>query len=555
MTKKEEFIFCPLGGSGEIGMNMNLFAYGNQGNRKWIIVDIGVTFADNTIPGVDLIYPDPGFIVDKKNDLEGLVLTHAHEDHIGAIAHIWPQLLCNIYATPFTSVLIKEKFREKKIDLGNKLKIVQLNGNISLGPFKIQFVTLTHSILEPNGLSIETPAGVILHTGDWKIDPNPLIGEKINDTELKKIGSKGILAMICDSTNVFAPGRAGSESDVRDSLLKIMENRPNRIVVTSFASNVARMESIFYCAEKTGRHISLVGRSMHRIYNAAKQCGYLQNVIEPIDPRDAKKIERKKILYLCTGSQGEPNGAMMRIANYIHPDVFIESDDTVIFSSKIIPGNEKKLSKLHNQLVKNDINVVSEENEFVHVSGHPNREDLKAMYKWVKPKSVIPVHGEHRHMIEHINFAKEMQIPYPVQVENGDIVQLYPGEKPKIIDKAPVGRMLVDGKISVGEDSKTIKERINISFNGFLEITILINKSGVLARNPIISHKGIPSNGENTDFILDLEDKVRKICKSFSLKNTKQEQNLIEKIKIDCRKTVKEKTGKRPFTNINLVRI
>ena len=378
--KKEEFIFCPLGGSGEIGMNMNLFAYGRPDNKKWIIVDIGVTFADDTIPGVDLIYPDPGFIVDKKNDLLGLVLTHAHEDHIGAIAHIWPQLLCDIYATPFTSVLIKEKFREKKIDLGNKLKIVKLNGNVKLGPFEIEFVTLTHSILEPNGLSIKTSSGTVLHTGDWKIDPNPLIGEKINEKKLKKIGEQGVLAMICDSTNVFVPGRAGSESDVRDSLLKIMENRSNRIIVTSFASNVARMESIFYCAKKIGRHISLVGRSMHRIYKAAKQCGYLSNLIEPIDPRDAKKLERKKILYLCTGSQGEPNGAMMRISNYIHPDVLIESGDTVIFSSKIIPGNEKKLYKLHNQLVKNGIDVVSEENEFVHVSGHPNREDLKDMY-------------------------------------------------------------------------------------------------------------------------------------------------------------------------------
>ncbi len=248
--KKEEFIFCPLGGSGEIGMNMNLFAYGNPENRKWIIVDIGVTFADETIPGVDLIYPDPGFIVDKKNDLLGLVLTHAHEDHIGAIAHIWPKLLCDIYATPFTGVLIKEKFRERKIDLGSKLKIVELNGNVTLGPFKIEFITLTHSILEPNGLSIETPSGTILHTGDWKIDPNPLIGEKINEKKLKKIGEQGILAMICDSTNVFNPGRAGSESDVRDSLLKIMENRSKRIIVTSFASNVARMESIFYCAKK-----------------------------------------------------------------------------------------------------------------------------------------------------------------------------------------------------------------------------------------------------------------------------------------------------------------
>ena len=292
--KKEEFIFCPLGGSGEIGMNMNLFAYGNVENRKWIIVDIGVTFADDTIPGIDLIYPDPGFIVDKKKDLMGLVLTHAHEDHIGAIAHIWPKLLCDIYATPFTSVLIQEKFKEKKIDIGKKLKVIELNGKVKLGPFNIEFVTLTHSILEPNGLSIETPSGLVLHTGDWKCDPNPLIGETINEKKLKQIGDKGVLAMICDSTNVFSPGRAGSELDVRKSLLKIMQSKQKRIVVTSFASNVARMESVFYCAEKLERKISLVGRSMHRIYKAARQCGYLKNLLEPTDPREAKKNSKRK---------------------------------------------------------------------------------------------------------------------------------------------------------------------------------------------------------------------------------------------------------------------
>ena len=553
--KKEEFIFCPLGGSGEIGMNMNLFAYGNPENRKWIIVDIGVTFADETIPGIDLIYPDPGFIIDKKDDLLGLVLTHAHEDHIGAIAHIWPKLLCNIYATPFTSVLIQEKFKEKKIDVGKKLKIVELNGSIKLGLFKIEFVTLTHSILEPNGLSIETPSGTVLHTGDWKCDPNPLIGETINKKKLSQIGDRGVLAMICDSTNVFSPGRAGSELDVRKSLLKIMEHKKKRIIVTSFASNVARLESIFYCAKKVGRQISLVGRSMHRIYKAAKQCGYLNDIIKPIDPREAKKISREKIVYLCTGSQGEPNGAMMRISNYIHPDVLIESGDSVIFSSKIIPGNEKKLYKLHNQLVKNGIDVISEENEFVHVSGHPNREDLKDMYNWVKPKSVIPVHGEHRHMIEHINFAKEMQVPYPVGVENGDIVQLYPGEKPKVIDKAPVGRMYLDGKISVDEESQSVKDRKNLSLNGFLEITIIVNNIGTLVKKPIISFRGIPSNEEGGNFVFELENKIRDICKTFSLKNSNQEQNLIEALKTNCRKTVKEKTGKRPYTNVNLVRI
>jgi len=553
--KKEEFIFCPLGGSGEIGMNMNLFAYGNPENRKWIIVDIGVTFADDTIPGVDLIYPDPGFIVDKKDDLLGLVLTHAHEDHIGAIAHIWPKLLCNIYATPFTSVLIQEKFKEKKINIGKKLKIIELNGKVQLGLFKIEFITLTHSILEPNGLSIETPAGIVLHTGDWKCDPDPLIGQTINEKKLKEIGDKGVLAMICDSTNVFNSGRAGSELDVRKSLLKIMSNIQKRIIVTSFASNVARMESIFYCAKKIGRQMSLVGRSMHRIYKAAKQCGYLNNLIEPLDPREAKKISREKIVYLCTGSQGEPNGAMMRISNYIHPDVVIESGDTVIFSSKIIPGNEKRLYKLHNQLVKNDIEVISEENEFVHVSGHPNREDLKDMYNWVKPKCVLPVHGEHRHMFEHISFAKEMQVPYPVRVENGDVVQLYPGEKPKVIDKAPSGRIYVDGNISVGEESQSIKDRKHMSRNGFLEITIIINDIGLIVKKPIISFRGIPNYGENSNFIFELEDKIHDICKTFSLKNSHQEQNLIEALKTNCRKTVKEKTGKRPYTNVNLVRI
>jgi ribonuclease J len=294
---------------------------------------------------------------------------------------------------------------------------------------------------------------------------------------------------------------------------------------------------------------------MHRIYKAARQSGYLNNLLEPIDPREAKNVERKKILYLCTGSQGEPNGAMMRISNYIHPEVFIESGDVVIFSSKIIPGNEKKLYKLHNQLVKNEVEVVSEENEFVHVSGHPNREDLKDMYDWVKPKSVIPVHGEHRHMIEHINFAKEMQVPFPVQVENGDVVLLYPGNKPQVIDKAPTGRIFVDGKVSIGEDSQSLKERINISYNGFLEITIIINNKGLLVKNPIVSFKGIPTNGESSNFIFDLEDKIKDVCKTYSLNNPKQEQNLIDALRSNCRKTIKEKTGKRPYTNVNLVRI
>ena len=551
---KEELIFCPLGGSGEIGMNMNLFAYGKPDEQKWIIVDIGVTFADDTIPGIDLIYPDSGFIIDKKDDLLGIILTHAHEDHIGAIAHIWPKLKCKIFATPFTAALIEEKFKEKKIDITGYIKIIELNSTLQLKPFKIEFVTLTHSILEPNGLKIETPVGNILHTGDLKCDFNPLIGQNINSDRLKEIGKEGVITMICDSTNVFSPGRAGSELDVRKNMLKIMERLKKRIIITSFASNVARMETAFYCAKKIGRQIVLVGRSMHRIYNAAKRCGYLNKVIDPIDSREAKNFAREKIVYLCTGSQGEPMGAMNRISNYTHPDVFIEKGDAVIFSSKIIPGNEKKLYKLHNQLVKEGIEVISEESELIHVSGHPNREDLKDMYNWIKPKSVIPVHGEHRHMIEHINFAKEMQVPHPIKVENGDIVRLYPGEKPEIYDKAPSGRLYVDGSVPVEEDAQSIKERKNISINGFIELTILITPRGNIHNKPLLTFKGLPIY-EKEEFQYALEEEIEKTVKTFSLNSKKQEENLIDALKITCRKFSKEKTGKKPLTNINLVRI
>ena len=551
---KEELIFCPLGGSGEIGGNMNLYAYGDENNQKWIIVDMGVSFADDSVPGVDLIMPDAGFIIDKKDDLLGIVLTHAHEDHIGAVAHLWPNLRCKIYATPFTAALILEKFKEKKTDISSYLEVVPLNAKIKLEKFEIDFVTLTHSILEPNGLSIKTPLGTVLHTGDWKIDPNPLIGSQIDEEKLKTIGKSGVSAMICDSTNIFSPGRAGSESDVRDSLLRIMEIKTNRILVTSFASNVARMETIFYCAKKTSRNICLVGRSMQRIYKAARKCGYLQGLIEPLEPRDAKKVSKNKILYLATGSQGEPMGAMTRIINNVHPDVFLESGDCVIFSSKIIPGNEKKLYHLQNLIVKNKMEMISEENAFVHVSGHPNRDDLKDMYKWVKPQCVIPVHGEHRHMVEHVNFAKEMQVPKSLLIENGDIIKILPGNKPEIIDKAPSGKVYLDGNISVEADSKSIKDRKNLSINGYLEITLIVSNNGNI-KKPVISYKGIPERDEDDTFVFDMENEIMNICRTFSMDNKKQQQNLIETLKQNCRRIIRKKTGKKPYTNINITRI
>mgnify|MGYP003328466460 FL=1 len=551
----QELVFCSLGGAGEIGMNLNLFGYGKPGEYKWIIVDIGVTFSDDNIPGIEVILPNPEFIANQKENLLGIVLTHAHEDHVGAIAHLWPLLECPIYATPFTAAIVKEKFKELKINIGSHLKIVKLGGNVKLGAFDIDYVTLTHSILEPNGLAITTPEGVVLHTADWKIDENPLIGEKTDVKKLTEIGKKGVLAMVCDSTNIFNLGSSGSESLVRTGLLTVLEKMKNRIVITSFASNVARMETVFKVAEKIGRQVCLVGRSMNRIYQLARQCNYLQDIKVPVDVRDAKKIPKNKIVFLCTGSQGEQRAALARIANGTHPDLHLEKDDNVIFSSRIIPGNEKRLFKIFNDFSKNDINVLSEENSMIHVSGHPAREDLKKMYSWVKPKILIPVHGEQRHMAEHISFAKDMGIKFPVKVSNGEILRLAPGE-PEVVDKVTWGRVYLDGKVLIDNDSPVLKERRNMAANGYMEITVLISKNGQIKNNPIVTLKGIPLIEEDASEIeYDLEDVVMDTCKTFNLNNSKQEKNLIDTLKGNCRKLINEKSGKKPLVNINLVRL
>ena len=551
----QELVYCSLGGAGEIGMNLNLFGYGKPGEYKWIIVDIGVTFSDDNIPGIEVILPNPEFIVDQKENLLGIVLTHAHEDHVGAIAHLWPMLECPIYATPFTAAIVREKFKELKINIGSHLKIVKLGGNVKLEHFDIDYVTLTHSILEPNGLAITTPEGVVLHTADWKIDDDPLIGEKTDVKKLTDIGKKGVLAMVCDSTNIFNLGSSGSENLVRTGLFTVLEKMKNRIVITSFASNVARMETVFKVAEKVGRQVCLVGRSMNRIYQLARQCNYLQDIKVPIDVRDSKKIPKNKIVFLCTGSQGEQRAALARIANGTHPDLQLEKDDNVIFSSRIIPGNEKRLFKIFNDFSKNDINVLSEENSMIHVSGHPAREDLKKMYNWIKPKILIPVHGEQRHMAEHINFAKEMGVKFPIKVSNGEIIRLSPGE-PKVIDKVTWGRVYLDGKVLIDNDSPVLKERRNMAANGYMEITVLISKNGQIKNNPVITLKGIPLIEEDASEIeYDLEDVVMNTCKTFNLNNSKQEKNLIDTLKGNCRKLINDKSGKKPLVNINLVRL
>ena len=555
MKSINEVLFCPLGGSGEIGANMNLYGFGQTNNHKWLIVDCGITFAEDNIPGVDIIIPDPEFIYQNKSNCLGIVITHGHEDHIGALTYIWPNLKTNIYATPFTGALIKEKFKEKKINIDDYLKIITLNGSIELNPIKINLISLTHSILEPNALLIEYDGKKIFHTGDWKCDLEPMMGDNINEKKLKEIGDQGILAMICDSTNIFTEGRSGSERDVNESMLRIFEKQKNRIIVTTFASNAARMQTVFQCAEKVGRHVSLVGRSMHRIFNTAKACGYFSNIKPPLDPRDVKKIPKEKIVYLCTGSQGEPRGAMNKICNQDHPDVEISPNDTVIFSSRIIPGNEKKLYAMHNLLVRRGINVISEENAFIHVSGHPGREEMNEMYNWIRPEISVPVHGEHRHLKEHNTFAKEKQIKQPVLIENGDVLKIFPG-KSEIINKVNSGKLLVDGNRLVDEESAALRDRKNISFNGLMDISLIISKNGNIERSPIFNIKGLPiSDHELNEIKYELEDKIFDICRSYSLNNKKQEINLIDNLKKSLRKIINLRVSKKPYTNINLIRV
>ncbi len=555
MKNSNEIIFCPLGGSGEIGANMNLYGFGEPNDHKWIIVDCGITFAEDNIPGVDLIIPDPDFIYQNKKNCLGIIITHGHEDHIGALTYIWPNLKINIYTTPFTGALIKEKFKEKKINIDDYLKIIPLNGKIELDFLNINLISLTHSILEPNALLIEYDGKKIFHTGDWKCDLDPMMGDNINEKKLKEIGNQGILAMICDSTNIFTEGRSGSEKDVKQSMLSIFEKQKNRIIVTTFASNAARMQTVFQCAEKIGRQVSLVGRSMHRIFNTAKSCGYFSNIKPPIDPRDAKKMPRDKIVYLCTGSQGEPRGAMNRICNQEHPDVDIVPGDTVIFSSRIIPGNEKKLYAMHNLLVRRGINVISEENAFIHVSGHPGREEMNEMYDWIKPEISVPVHGEHRHLKEHNIFAKEKKVNQPMLIENGDVLRIYPGNS-EIIDKVNSGKLLVDGNRLIDEESSALRDRKNISFNGLMDINLIISKNGEIERSPIINIKGLPINEQELNEIkYELEDKIFDICKSYSLNNKKQENNLIDNLKNSLKKIIQLRILKKPFTNINLIRL
>jgi ribonuclease J len=499
-SKPDELVFLPLGGSNEIGMNFNCYGFGPPDDRKWIIVDVGVTFGDQTTPGVDIIMPDPSFIEAYADDIIGIVLTHAHEDHIGAIGWLWPRLKAPLYATPFTAYLIREKLRDA--DLLGEVNIteVPLGGTIQLGPFEVTLVTLTHSIPEPNGLAIKTPLGTILHTGDWKIDADPLLGEKTDAAAISRLGDEGVLAMVCDSTNVFVDGEAGSEAEVRVAMNKLISTLTGKVAVACFASNVARMDTAIRAAMANDRRVCLVGRSMHRMAAAAQSVGFLKDIPPFVSDAEAGFFPEDKILYLCTGSQGEARAALSRIADGTHPHVNLGQGSHVIFSSRVIPGNEIAIRNLQNKLSDRGARLYTErDHPGIHVSGHPCRDELKQMYQWARPQIAIPTHGERRHLLEHCNLARDLQVPQTVALRNGDMVRLAPG-RAEIIDETPSGRIYVDGGMLVPENGEALRERRHAASNGILHVSIVLDGRGRIASGPQVRAIGMPGD---EDYPLD----------------------------------------------------
>ncbi|MHA1599107.1 MAG: ribonuclease J [Alphaproteobacteria bacterium] len=547
----DELLFLPLGGAGEIGMNLNLYGYGPTGEERWMMVDLGITFGDGALPGVDVMMPDPAFIEERIDQLDGLVLTHAHEDHLGAVAHLWERLRCPVYATPFTAEILHHKLVEAGLDGIVDVTIVPLKGKFSVGPFDLELITLTHSIPEPNAIVIRTPQGMILHTGDWKFDPDPVVGEVSDEAALEALGDEGTLAIVCDSTNVFSPGSSGSEGDLLASLTDIIGKLEGRVVVTSFASNVARMETIAAAAAANGHDVVLAGRSLWRFNEAGRNHGCFANTPAFLEEDEAGYLPRDKTLIICTGSQGEPRAALSRIANGDNPRIALEEGDTVIFSSRIIPGNERTIGRLQNKLVRSGVRVMTERDHFVHVSGHPARDELTRMYQHVRPTIAIPVHGELRHMAEHANLARDCQVLETLVGENGSMMRLAPGPA-KIVDNVAVGRLALEGNRVVPLHGELVHGRKRALWNGTAVMTVVLNAAGELAAEPMLTTTGVLEEGDEG---LELEaiDAARAALGDIPLGEPAEVAG--EVIRIAVRRFFRDRLDKKPVTQIHLLRV
>ena len=542
--------FVPLGGSGEIGMNLNLYAYRGQ----WLMLDCGVTFGDEEHAGVDVIMPDPAFIVERKDKLLGIVATHAHEDHIGAIPYLWPQLQCPIWATPFTASLLRAKLEEAGLAGKAPITIVPMSGRFSIGPFDLELVTLTHSIPEPNAVAIRTPVGTVLHTGDWKLDPDPLVGDVTDEASLARIGDEGVLAMIGDSTNAMVNGHSGSEAELRDALSELIGRYTGRVAVACFASNVARLSTIAYAAQAHGRDVALIGRSLWRMDKAARENGYLADVPRFLTEDEAGYVPADRILLICTGSQGEPRAALNRIAREDHPHIILEQGDVVIFSSRIIPGNEKAIARLQNALVRLGVEIVTTDDHFVHVSGHPCRAELVRMYQMVRPRVAIPVHGEARHLQAHAQLAMECQVSDALIIENGDAIRI-DAQGATIAGQVPAGRIGSDGRRLVPLTGTVLQQRRRVGNQGALVATVVIDRGGELAAPPRISLIGLVEPQDSDDMQAKLRDAVTATVESLPKGVRRDDAQVKDAANRALRKAVNERIGKRALIDVQVVRL
>jgi ribonuclease J len=544
MIPGEELLFCALGGSGEIGMNVNL--YGCRG--QWIMVDLGLNFAGPDYPGIELILPDLEFIEDQQERLAGIVLTHGHEDHIGALPYLADELKSPLFATPFTAGLIAGKLEEEGLTGHVKLNIVERGGSIELGPFKVSFVALSHSIPEGNGVLIETPFGNVFHTGDWKIDETPVLGAAPDTDILTEIGDRGVLALVCDSTNVFQDQPSGSEEGVHAGLHAQVAKAEGRVLVTTFASNAARLQTIGRVAVETGRRVCIAGRSLERILRVAQATGYLLDFPPPISFDEAMRLPKRELLVIATGGQGEPRAALGRIAAGTH-DLKLSQGDTVIFSSRIIPGNEIAIGRIMNQLSDLGVQIVTEKQAHVHVSGHPGRPELIEMYKWVRPQVVIPVHGEARHLAEHARLALAHGVPHAVVQKNGDVIRLAPGE-PEKVDEVRVGRLVLDGDVILPADGATVNERRRIGYGGLITVALPVGEDGRLAGAPVVRPFGVPVEEDRDDFIADATDAA---TRAFS--PGVDEDKVRESVRLAVRRCATLWTGKKPLVEVMLLQV
>ncbi len=546
----DALMFLPLGGSGEIGMNLNL--YGHAG--KWLMVDLGIAFSDETMPGIDVLVADPQFIRERKQDLVGLVLTHAHEDHLGAVQYLWPDLECPVFAAPFTATVLRAKLHERA--LTNKIKITEVprGGRVKIGPFEVQMVGVTHSVPESRVLVIRTAAGTVVHTGDWKFDPEPVVAPVTDDATLAALGGENVLALIGDSTNATVPGRSGTEASVRVGLEAVIGRYRNRVAVTCFSTNVARLESVALAAAAHDRRVALVGRSLWRIHEAARACGYLADCPPFISEHDIGYLPKDKVVMICTGSQGEPRSALARISAGDHPQVVMEKGDAVIFSSREIPGNERAIGKIQNRLLRQGIELVTVDQEPVHVSGHPARDELAQMLRWVKPRVVVPVHGELRHQMAHAEVARECGITEVVIPSNGSLVQLAPGPA-EIVGEMVHGKLAIDGKRVVPLESGAMRSRHRVIFNGAAVVTVVLNERGELASAPRLSAIGLADEELDRDLLLDVVDAVREAVAALAKPARKDDHAVTQAVKAAVRRSFNASHGKKPHTDVHLIRV